>query len=122
MLENSSKGTKAERLEVLVNGRSAFSDGKLLGVPVFKDGTGKSQMEKTVQFLDDWCVREDVVAMVSDTCAANTGRLCGACSLLERCLNKHVLWLACRHHVARRARAAWTAVFGSGTFHVLEET
>ena len=79
-------------------------------------------MEKTVQFLD-WRVRKDVVATVSDTRAENTGRLCGACSRLKRCLNKHVLWLACRHHVLRLvARAAWTAVFGSSTSHALDET
>ena len=123
MLENSRTGRRDERLAVLVSGGPAFSDGKLLGVSVLEDGTGKSQMENTVQLLDDWCVRQDVVAMVFDTCAANTGRFRGACSRLERCLSKHVLWLACRHHVLELVvRAAWTAVFGSSTSPVLEET
>ena len=99
LLENDSTGTKEERQAVLISGTPAYTEGKLLGIPVVDDGTGKSQAQTALSLLDDWDVRNDIRAMVFDTCAANTGRVRGACSRLERTLNRRLLWLGCRHHI-----------------------
>jgi hypothetical protein len=34
-----------------------------------------------------------------DTTASNTGRLNGACTLLEKSLDREILFLTCRHHI-----------------------
>lgn len=49
--------------------------------------------------LLDWKVSDQVVGISFDTTSANTGRLNGACVLIEQKLGKDLLWLACRHHV-----------------------
>ena len=41
----------------------------------------------------------DVIAMSFDTTSSNTGRLNGACVLIEQTLKKNLLYLACRHHM-----------------------
>lgn len=40
-----------------------------------------------------------VEALCCDTTASNTGRIKGACVLLERKLEKDLLYLPCRHHI-----------------------
>jgi len=40
-----------------------------------------------------------VIGMCFDTTASNTGRLNGACTLLETAIGRSLLWLACRHHM-----------------------
>jgi hypothetical protein len=51
--------------------------------------------------LDDWQLKQDVVALVFDTTASNTatGIRNGCASLIEKDLNHPLLWLACRHHM-----------------------
>jgi len=49
--------------------------------------------------LYDWCLLDKVEAFVFDTTASNSGRLNGACILLEQKLNRNILFFACRHHI-----------------------
>lgn len=49
--------------------------------------------------LVSWGLCDKVKSMGFDTIASNTGRLNGACVLLEQKLEKNLLWLACRHHI-----------------------
>jgi hypothetical protein len=47
---------------------------------------------------EDWSLL-DKVQFVFDTNASNTGRLNGACVLLEHRLNHDILYLAYMHHI-----------------------
>jgi hypothetical protein len=42
---------------------------------------------------------DTVVALCFDTTSSNTGKWKGSVSLIERRLDRSVMWLACRHHV-----------------------
>lgn len=54
--------------------------------------------------------------MCADTTNVNTGHIAGAIKLLEQCLGRDLLYLACRHHVLELAlRAAFEAKFGRTT-------
>ena len=50
--------------------------------------------------LEEWGVKEQVLGMVFDTTASNSGEYSGACKYLEEWLGCPVLWLACRRHIA----------------------
>ncbi|KZR97635.1 Cc8K15.2-like protein, partial [Daphnia magna] len=71
----------------------------LLGIPVIKDSTGMSQHNAVIKLLDEWEVTDNVVGMVFDTTASNTGRWKGCATSIEFTLDRAVLWLACRHHM-----------------------
>jgi hypothetical protein len=88
--------TKEDRVAILVSGCKVE---KLLGVPKIPQGTGEQVSQKAVDTITDWNVQEQLVGMSFDTTSANTGRINGACVLLEKKLDKNLLWLACRHHV-----------------------
>jgi len=72
---------------------------KLLGVPQLSAGTGEEQAENVFQLLMNWGINDSVIAVFCDTIASNTGRLKGACVLLEQHLKKDMLYLMCRHHI-----------------------
>lgn len=63
------------------------------------DATGVSQKDAVIKMLDDWKVKENVVALVFDTTASNTGVRNGCAVLIEKEIKRSLLWLACRHHV-----------------------
>lgn len=47
----------------------------------------------------NWNVEDRVQILCCDTTASNTGRINGACVLLEQKLDREMLIFACRHHV-----------------------
>lgn len=81
-------------LSRLVNGHE-----QLLGVPVLNTEIGSNQANAVYQTLVDWCLTEDVQAFCSDNTASNTGRLNGACDLLEQLLKREIVYLPCHHHI-----------------------
>lgn len=85
-----------ERLAILVS-----YDGKeqLLGVPNIENSTGESQGIAVFESLEYWCLSNKVKAMCFDTTASNTGRMKGACVILEKMVERDLLYLACRHHI-----------------------
>jgi len=87
-----------DRLPVLI---SALHDGstKLLGVPKLSSGSGQAAAQAVHELLISWHCESLVVGMCFDTTASNTGRVNGACILLEASMGRHLLWLACRHHM-----------------------
>jgi len=87
---------KVDRLPVLVSGDGTE---KLLGVPKLAAGTGDQEAEAVYSLLKQWGLVDKVQAMSFDTTSGNTGRLNGACTLLEKKIGRELLWLACRHHV-----------------------
>lgn len=72
---------------------------QLLGVPGLTSGTGLEISSAVYDNLQDWGLLDKIQAVVVDTTASNTGRLNGACVLLEQKLNRNILLLACRHHM-----------------------
>jgi len=62
-------------------------------------GTGEQEAEAVYSLLKQWRLVDQVQAMSFDTTSGNTGRLNGACTLLEKKMGRELLWLACRHHV-----------------------
>jgi len=70
-----------------------------LGVPKLTAGTEEQEAEAVFGLLNQWRLVNKVQATSFDTTAGNTGRLNGACTLLEKKMGHDLLWLACRHHV-----------------------
>lgn len=88
--------TKVDRLPIIA---TAPNTEQLLGVPELSAGTGYEVSSAVYDTLEDWLLLDSVQAFVFDTTASNTGRLNGACVLLEHKLGRNILYLACRHHV-----------------------
>jgi len=86
---------KVDCLPILVSGDGTE---KLLGVPKLAL-TGEQEADAVYSLLKQWRLVDKVQAMSFDTTSGNTGRLNGACTLLEKKLGRALLWLACRHHV-----------------------
>jgi hypothetical protein len=70
---------------------------QLLGVPALTSCTGSEVSSAVYDILLNWSLRDKVQAKVVDTTASNTGRINGACILLEQKLDRQLLLLACRH-------------------------
>lgn len=87
---------KVDRLPVIVTGYNVEC---LLGVPKLGAGTGQAQADAVVKCLNDWNLIGKVKGLCFDTTSSNTGRLNGACVLIERTLGQSLLHFACRHHV-----------------------
>lgn len=87
---------KFQRLPIIISQREGV---QLLGIPKLKSDTGEMMAEAVFKALKDWKATEGVVAMCFDTTSSNSGRLNGACTLLEEKLERMLLRLACRHHV-----------------------
>ena len=96
LLPEITERVKIDRLPVLVSfqGRT-----QLLGVPKLEAGTGKSQADAIFDNLNEWGITDKVQAMCSDTTASNTGRISGACILLEQLMDRDLLYLPCRRHI-----------------------
>jgi len=87
---------KCDRLPVVV---TALKTEQLLGVPHLSSGTGSEICSAVIDELENWGLLEKIQGFVFDTTASNSGRLNGACVLIEQKLGRNVLFLACRHHI-----------------------
>ncbi|QQP58281.1 Uncharacterized protein FKW44_003545, partial [Caligus rogercresseyi] len=72
---------------------------QLLNVPKLSHGTGYEMAKEVVKALEDWGLSERIGGMSFDTTSSNTGRINGACVLIEQQLKKDILYFACRHHI-----------------------
>ena len=72
---------------------------KLPSVAKLRSGTGCAQAAAAFNAVEDWGIAESIRAMFFDTTSSNTGRLTGACVLLEEKFERELLSQACRHHV-----------------------
>jgi hypothetical protein len=70
-----------------------------LGVPHISNSAGSEICSAVYDELKNWGLLEKVQGFVFDTTASNSGRLNGACVLLEQKLGRNILFLAYRHHV-----------------------
>ena len=107
-----SDGGQVDRLAVLITSCIDGSN-KLLGVSKMLSGKGKAMADAVTQELESWSCDSVVIGMCFDTTASNTGRLSGACQLIENSLDRNLLWLACRHHMLEVLLAdSFTVCFG----------
>ncbi|KAL4098132.1 hypothetical protein QTP88_022794 [Uroleucon formosanum] len=60
--------------------------------------TGKGLVDR-LPIVASFNGHEQLLAFCSDTTASNTGRLNGACVLLEQLLEREIVYLPCRHHI-----------------------
>ena len=75
--------------------------------------TGLAQGEAVYDQLKLWNCIKNLVAMVCDTTASNTGKDRGAMVRLIRLLQRALFFLACRHHISElMAKNPWEASFG----------
>lgn len=87
---------KVDRLPILV---STMGEKKLLEIPKTSAGTGTIEAHAVYNAIRDWGLENLVRAMCFDTTSANTGRLSGACIILEQLLGRSLLHFGCRHHI-----------------------
>lgn len=96
MLPALMKKELVDRLPVIVTYNGVE---QLLGVPQIESGTGRDQALAVYNTLQEWNLADRVQALCCDTTASNTGRLKGACILLEKELGRNILYFPCRHHI-----------------------
>ncbi|XP_050526437.1 uncharacterized protein LOC126897076 [Daktulosphaira vitifoliae] len=96
MLPDLTGKKKVDRLPIIA---TALNFEQLLGVPYIPSGKGLEVSSAVYDALVKWSLLEKVQAFTFDTTASNTGRLNGACFLLEQRLGREILFLACRHHI-----------------------
>lgn len=96
MLSNLLERKLVDRLPIiLTNGKTE----KLLGIPELKTGTGLDQANAIQDVLEDWGLSECIKALCCDTTNSNLCRINGAATLLEKILEKDILFIPCRHHI-----------------------
>ena len=94
---------KVDRLPVLV---STMGDSKLLAIPKTLNGTGQAVAQAVHSSIREWKLENLIRAMCFDTTSSNTGRIAGACTILEQLLARPLLHFGCRHHVLELVLAA----------------
>ncbi|XP_044595278.1 uncharacterized protein LOC123272475 [Cotesia glomerata] len=87
---------QVDRLPIILSSSGKF---QLLGVPKLESGTGQNQASAIITTVKQWNINTDIKALCSDTTASNTGIRNGACVLVEKALNRQLLYLPCRHHI-----------------------
>ncbi|KAK2709688.1 hypothetical protein QYM36_013384 [Artemia franciscana] len=85
-----------DQLPIMVSGKGVS---QLLTVAKLTSGTGEPQAPAVYSAIEDWGITENIHAMCFGTTSSNTGRLAGACVLLEQKIGKELLSLTCWHHV-----------------------
>lgn len=90
------RDSAVERLPIVV---STMKIEQLIGVPKLSSSTGEEQASAVYDAINKWGLKDSVQALCCDTTASNTGRLNGACVLLEKKMDKDLLYLPCRHHI-----------------------
>ena len=89
---------KKERLALIVSSSIPKID-QLLGVPFVERATGVQQRDEVIKLLEEWGLTDQIIGISFDTTSDNTGVDNGSCKLIEECVGKAILWLACRRHV-----------------------
>jgi hypothetical protein len=98
---------KVDRLPILV---STMGEKKLLDIPKLPSGTGQIIAQAVNNAIREWGLDNLVRAMCFDTTSSNTGRIAGACTILEQLLDRPLLHFGCRHHILELVLAAAFAV------------
>ena len=70
---------KSNRVCIYLSGVDEESIRKLLGIPECCSGKGADEADLVKRFLEEWMVKQEVMGMVFDTTASNSGAESGAC-------------------------------------------
>lgn len=108
---------KVDRQPVIVSNKNGD---QLLGVPSLPNGKGQEISSAVYNTLESWGLLENVQAICCDTTASNTGRMNGACTLLQQQIGRELLLLPCRHHIFEiLLRALFDVKMGSSSAPVV---
>ena len=115
-------GKFGDRLAVVLSGNTPDClEGKLLSADLIASSSGDCQANKVVETLEKWGVVDSVKGICMDTTLSNTGKYQGACVLIEKLLDRSLLWLPGRHHISELfVKAAWEKLFGKDMDRPLE--
>ncbi|KAK3928373.1 FH1/FH2 domain-containing protein 1 [Frankliniella fusca] len=72
---------------------------QLLGARVLPSGSGQNTAAEVLHCVEEWGCADDIAAECSDTPTGNTGYNNGAAGLIEKGLQRELIFLACRHHI-----------------------
>ena len=93
-----------EHIALLIQAVMAGRPPQFIGAPCIPDGTGLAMKNAMMRYLNMYDLTGEnkckLIGMGFDTTSSNTGHKNGAAALLENELDRALLWLACRHHVA----------------------
>lgn len=111
--QHDERNKKVERIAIVVTG---LDTQKILAIARSDDGTGVVVSDTVYEHLEAWTILEPIVAMCTDTTAANTGCTNGACTLLEQLMGRNLVYFACRHHMFELViGAVFIKLFGETT-------
>ncbi|KAK9892722.1 hypothetical protein WA026_021913 [Henosepilachna vigintioctopunctata] len=96
LIEDITGHKTVDRLPILVSGHGVD---QLLAVPKLERGTSEACASAVYDAINSWNLSDKVKCLCFDTTAVNTGLRSGVCVLLERKMDKNMLWFACRHHI-----------------------
>ena len=74
-------------------------DNKILAVPKLGDVKAEGTAAVILDALEDWKVKNRIVAMCFDTTVVNTGAKSEVYLRLEMSLGRQLIYLVCRHHM-----------------------
>ena len=95
---------KVSWVELLPKVVTSGTDEQLLECSFLEQSAGSDICAAVTEALHKWNL--NVVSICCDTTSSNTGCHIGACTLLEKNLNKNLQHAMCRHHVAELALAS----------------
>lgn len=96
LIEDITGHKTVDRLPILVSGHGVD---QLLAVPKLERGTSEACASAVYDAINSWNLSDKVKCLCFDSTAVNTGLRSGVCVLLERKMDKNMLWFACRHHI-----------------------
>ena len=101
-----------ERIAVIVSSPTLKSP-QVLGVPPALSSKGVDQLAVLTKLIEEWGVKDYIMAIGFDTTASNTGVNAGAVTLIEQYIGKACMWSACQRHVYElHVKHAAESVFG----------
>lgn len=86
---------KADRLPEIVS----YEGRKQISCLIPLNQKLKLENIKLYETLNEWGITDKVVAMYLDNTVSNTGRINGACVLLDKLMERELTYLLCRHYI-----------------------
>ena len=101
-----------ERIAVIVSSPSLDSP-QVLGVPPAEGSKGVDQLAVLASLIEEWGIKDHIMAIGFDTTASNTGINSGAVTLVEKLIGEACMWSACQRHIHElHIKHAAESVFG----------
>ena len=72
---------------------------QVLGVPPAESSKGSDQLAVVSRLIQEWGLKDFIMAIGFDTTASNTGVHAGAVTLVEEYIGQACMWSACQRHI-----------------------